>query len=222
MKLVLNADLGEGEPEQRTLELMACIGAANIACGGHAGTRESMERVAEMAARRGVLIGAHPGMSGHFGRGPTPPDPDAFERLVHDQVSALQAVAPIHHVKLHGSLYHATEQSAALATLFCEVIRRHFPRTVVFALAGGRVERTGRSAGIEVWGELFADRGYEPDGALIPRGEPGALISDPLAIAKRVAAWNQARWIEARTVCVHADSPGSVAMARKVAETLRQ
>lgn len=216
MRLVLNADLGEGEPEERTRELMECIGAANIACGGHAGSLETMERVVAMAAEHGVLVGAHPGTPGGFGRGVVNLEAADLETLLHEQVGALRAIAPLHHVKLHGGLYHATERDAELAERYCEVLRRDFSGVKIFALAGGRVMSAAESAGVEAWGEVFADRGYGADGRLIPRGQAGDLISEVGVVAERVAGWARMGWLGARTVCVHADSPGAVEMARAV------
>lgn len=220
MRLVLNADLGEGEPEERSRALMECIGAANIACGGHAGSRETMERMVAMAAQHGTLIGAHPGLPTEFGRGVVNLDADDLEALLDEQVGALRALAPLHHVKLHGTLYHATENCAELAERYCQVMRRTFPGTTIFALAGGRVLRAAENAGVEAWGEVFADRGYRADGQLIRRGEPGDVFSDPRLVADRVAEWSRRNWRAARTVCVHADSPGSAEMARAIVAAL--
>jgi UPF0271 protein len=110
------------------------------------------------------------------------------------------------------------EGSEELAVRYCQVVRDRFPGVRVFALAGGTVERVAK--GVEVWGELFAERGYTEEGGLVPRGQAGDLIGDPDEIARRVVGWEQTNWLGARTVCVHADSPGSVAIARAVAKAL--
>ncbi len=217
--LVLNADLGEGEPFERTRELMAVIGAANVACGGHAGSAETMRVAVELAREFGVLIGAHPGVAGEFGRGAVDVDGDALEELVVEQVGRLVAVvgSELHHVKLHGGLYHAVERRVDLAERYCAVMRERFPGVRIFSLAGGVVERVAGEMGVEAWGEVFAERGYGADGRLVPRGMEGDLIEDVDAIVRRVAEWQRTGWLGARTVCVHADSPGAVEIARAVA-----
>lgn len=222
MRMVLNADLGEGEALERTRALMACIGAANVACGGHAGSPETMRWCVALANENGVLVGAHPGLAGEFGRGNVDLAAEEFEALLHEQVGALREISPLHHVKLHGALYHATEKDAEFAERYCEVMRRDYPGVKIFALAGGRVMRVAERAGVEAWGEVFADRGYGPDDQLIPRGEAGAVISDTRLVVERVAQWARVGWLGARTVCVHADSPGAVEMARAVADALEE
>lgn len=222
MSLVLNADLGEGEPEERTRALMECIGAANVACGVHAGSRETMKRVVAMAKQSNVLVGAHPGVTGDFGRGALNLTAPEFKSTLREQINALRAICPLHHVKLHGSLYHATEANADFARRYCEIMRRDFPGTKIFALAGGRVVQAAESVGVEAWGEVFADRGYRPDGTLVPRGQAGDLIEDAEAITTRLADWVKDGFREARTICVHADSPGAAGVARAIARALRE
>ena len=116
MRPDLNADLGEHEPPERTAALMRHVTSANIACGGHAGTPETMRRAVGLARAHGVRIGAHPGLAADFGRGGALPDEAAFSDLLRRQTSALREVTggALHHVKLHGSLYHATEQQPRL------------------------------------------------------------------------------------------------------------
>ncbi len=222
--LVLNADLGEGEPFERTRELMAVIGAANVACGGHAGTAETMRTAVELAREFGVLVGAHPGVAGEFGRGAVVLNANELEALVVDQVGKLRAIVgpELHHVKLHGGLYHAVEGRVDLAERYCQVVRDRFPRVRIFSLAGGTVERVAGAEGIEVWGEVFAERGYAADGSLVPRGTEGDLIDDLDLIARRVADWQRTGWLGARTVCVHADSPRAVGIARAASDVLKR
>lgn len=217
--MILNADLGEGESADRTRELLALVGAANVACGGHAGTDETMRDALALADNFGVRVGAHPGLPGEFGRGDVDVNCAELEALVIEQVDNLLRVgAELHHVKLHGSLYHAVEADPGLARSFGEVVRRRYPGVRIFALAGGMVERVVE--GVDVWGELFAERGYAADGSLVARGEVGALIQDVALITNRVADWKKTGWLGARTICVHADSPGAVRIARAVADTL--
>lgn len=234
-RMLLNADLGEGEPVARTRALMRLIDLANIACGGHAGSVASMERTVRLAREHSVAIGAHPGVAADFGRGALALDGDRLEALLLQQISALAAVckacgAKLHHVKLHGALYHAVENSEDLARRYVAFVRAWFPRLVLVGFAGGRVVRRARAAGMRALDEAFAERGYLPDGRLVPRGEPGDLIASPVAVAERVSTLRDAGSIEARngqsirveagTICVHSDSPGSVAIARAVRRVL--
>lgn len=145
-RMLLNADLGEGEPVARTRALMRLIDLANIACGGHAGSVTSMERTVRLAREHSVAIGAHPGVAADFGRGALALDGDRLEALLLQQISALAAVckacgAKLHHVKLHGALYHAVENSEDLARRYVAFVRAWFPRLVLVGFAGGRVVR---------------------------------------------------------------------------------
>jgi UPF0271 protein len=215
--MTLNADLGEHEPPARTRALMRVVGLANIACGGHAGTIVTMTRAVRLAKEHGVKIGAHPGLATDFGRGAAELTPEALALLVLQQTAALESLAEsegttLHHIKLHGALYHATENSPALARAYVDAARTFFPRLKIVALAGGRV---ARFAGGCALAEVFAERGYRPDGRLVPRGEPGDLICDPREVVRRLPA------LRGDTICIHADSPNAVRIARAVATALR-
>ena len=184
MKLDLNCDLGEGEPLSRTRSLMRWVTSANVACGGHAGDLPTMEACVRFAKQHGVRLGAHPGLwnRNDFGRDRAPLTPDGFELLFLQQVGALERVAHangvrIHHIKLHGALYHASEEDEALAPCYAAVVKRFWPRARIYARAGGHVASVARRAGLVVWEEAFADRGYRGDGTLVPRTEPNALLA---------------------------------------------
>ncbi len=228
MKLDLNCDLGEGEPIVRTRALMRWITSANVACGGHAGDAQTMEACVRLAAAGGVHLGAHPGpwARNDFGRSPVSVTPDELELLLLQQVGALERIAQahrvrLHHVKLHGALYHATDADEALARRYLRVVGRWWPRCVVYARAGGLVARLARvipeDERVTVWPEAFADRGYRDDGTLVPRGEPCALLKTAgevrargrlLAATGAVESVSGGRLeLRPRTVCVHSDSP---------------
>jgi UPF0271 protein len=157
--------------------------------------------------------------------------PDALETLLLQQVGSLAALArsqkvPLHHVKLHGALYHASETDPRLARAYLDAMRTYWPACVVFARAGGRVARLGRLSGVRVWEELFADRGYQPDGSLIDRRAPGALLTCPADVVERIRRLREqgevvtsdgtAVPLRARTICVHGDTPHAVALAKAV------
>lgn len=231
----LNSDLGEGEPWDRTSALLRLVTSANIACGGHAGDLASMERSLLLAAKLGVRAGAHPGLPGSFGRGEAPVSPAQLALLVLHQLGGLHRIAQVsrvrlHHVKLHGSLYHATESDPRLAEAYLGTLRDWFPGLRVYARAGGKVVRRARLLGVPVWEEAFVDRGYRSDGTLVPRTEPGALIEAPAAAAARVRRYSRDRCVEsvdgadvsirADTWCVHGDGLNAVAVARAVRRAL--
>lgn len=203
--MIINCDLGEWESREQTEALMRLIGAANIACGGHAGDRDSIRFCTDLAREHGVLIGAHPGLPAVGGRGEALPSPAQFRELLLTQLQTFYEVTDdLHHVKLHGSLYHAVERHEFLTEVYVDVLTNHFP-CAVFALAGGSFAKRATDIGLRVFSEGFADRGYLPDGSLIPRSEDGALIHDLDVIRDRALSWQANQAIQ--TVCVHSDSP---------------
>jgi len=238
MKLDLNCDLGEGEPLSRTRALMRWITSANVACGGHAGKLRTMEACVRLAKQLGVRLGAHPGPwdRADFGRGRVRLVPDDFQLLLMYQVGALEKVAQangvrLHHIKLHGALYHASEEDEVLAGRYAAVVKRFWPRAKIYARASGRVARIARGSGLAVWEEAFADRGYRDDGTMFARGEPNALVTDPMAVVERIrllldrgeiaAVSGRPFVLNPQTLCIHSDTPEAVRIARAVAEALR-
>jgi UPF0271 protein len=233
----LNCDLGEGEPRTRTRALMRWVASANVACGGHAGELRSMLRCVALAKEHGVNLGAHPGFADrtNFGRGTIGISADAMELLLLQQVGALRSVAReagvrLHHIKLHGALYHAVEEREELAQRYLECARRFWPGVILFVKAGGRVAKLAAGSGVRIWGEAFLDRAYNDDGSLVSRGAAGGLITEPRAVLDRVRLLCENDEVEtiagrrlrvrARTVCLHSDSDRVVQLARCVAEWL--
>jgi UPF0271 protein len=240
--LDLNGDVGEGCGDDAGL--IPLLTSANIACGGHAGNAETMRVTVRLASRAGVAIGAHPGHAdrANFGRVERPLTPASVRRLVAEQLGALLGVvrnsgAVVAHVKPHGALYHQLAREAALAEAFCDAValldrmrgdrggRRGRP-LLLFGPAGSALERAAEPAGLRFVAEAFADRGYRGDGSLVPRGEPGALLSDEeeavaqaLALARdgRVRAVDgSAVAVRAETLCLHGDTPHALAFARRL------
>ena len=237
MKLDLNCDLGEGEPVERTRALMRWITSANVACGGHAGDLATMKACVQLAAQFGVRLGAHPGplSRSDFGRTPVKLTPDEMELLLLCQVGALERLARtvglrLHHIKLHGALYHASEADAAVGRRYIQAVAQWLPGAKVFARAGGRVAALARRAGVTVWEEAYVDRGYREDGSLVRRGERGALWTDIPDVVERVQQLLRESTIETesgrklrlrpRALCVHSDTPGAAHLARAVARVL--
>lgn len=230
-QILLNADLGEGEPVELTRELMQHIDLANIACGGHSGTISSMETAISLAVDYDVKIGAHPGLPVDFGRGSVEIDARGLELLVVQQAGAMAQIAghhgqSLHHIKLHGALYHASESSTTLARGFIGAVARWFPRIKVICLAGGTVAEMAHTVGVEALGEGFAERGYLDARRLVPRGEAGDFISELVEIRRRIVHLRDRSVVESvsgeefplriETICVHADSPDAIEIARTV------
>jgi 5-oxoprolinase (ATP-hydrolysing) subunit A len=213
----LNADLGEEITDDAAL--LAVVTSANVACGYHAGSRETMRIVCAEAARLGVSIGAQVSYDDRINFGRVARDVP-FERLrdqVADQVGTLVEVAllegaVVRYVKPHGALYHRVaedpDQAAAVLEGSGVLPVLGLPGAVLLALAV--------SAGRATWHEGFPDRGYLPDGGLVPRDRPGAVLTDSGEIARR--AVRLARDVD--SVCVHGDTPGAVDHARAVREAL--
>ncbi len=237
MKLDVNCDLGEGEPLARTSALLRWVTSANVACGGHAGDARTMRACVRLARQFGVRLGAHPGpwSRGDQGRGVVRLTPAELELLLLQQVGALEKIAradgvKLHHIKLHGALYHASDADERLAQRYVAAVRRWWPEAIIYARAGGRVARVARRAGVRVWEEAFVDRGYRADGTLVPRQEPNALLTRTAEVFERlvrlrerseiIAASGERIKLRAQTLCVHSDTPRAVAMVRAIAKTL--
>ena len=226
-KLILNCDLGEHESVAQTERLMALVDAANICCGVHAGSEAKLRSTLELTKRHGVLVGAHPGLAFAGGRGAALPSAAAFDALLCDQLKSFARVAaevgvPVRYVKLHGTLYHAVERVPALAEVFLRQIQSMQSPLGIFALAGGAFAPLARAAGVRVWEELFADRGYTADGQLMPRGQAGAVIDEVTVAVERIQRWRESGTmvvdggpsipLTGETLCVHSDSPHALTL----------
>jgi UPF0271 protein len=225
MKIDLNCDMGELDDAAHEAALMAYITSANIACGGHAGDAQTMERTARLALERGVRIGAHPGYPDreNFGRLEIEMTGEAIAETVYAQIARLDEVVrrlggTIVHVKPHGALYNVAVRNGEVARAIAEGAARWNPRTTLFGLAGSPMLDVWRTMGMAVAGEAFADRRYEADGTLRSRKFADALITDPAAAASQALRF--AREGLAETICVHGDTPGSVAILKACREAL--
>jgi UPF0271 protein len=233
----INCDLGEGEPLARTRALMGAISSANIACGGHAGDAESLRRCVLLCREFGVRAGAHPGFADreNFGRRALPLSERELTLLILQQAGAFARVASAvgvrpHHIKLHGALYHLVDGRESLARCYVETIAEYFSGWKIYASPFGRVVEAARRQKIPVWREVFADRSYLASGELAPRGEEGSVISSVALIKERLRALREKGAIlasdgsllrvEAETICVHADSPHAVRLARGISGEL--
>lgn len=216
----LNADLAEGCPWDA--ELLRRVTSASLCCGAHAGDPDSIRATIEAARSLGVVVGAHPGFPDreHFGRLERPVGRVEAERLIVDQVADLAALAsefgvPIRFLKPHGALYNQAQRDPEVAAgAVAAAAALGLP---ILGQPGGAVESAARGAGVRFVAEGFADRRYRPDGRLVPRGEPGAVLKEPEAIASQVLGL-LARGLD--TLCLHGDSSESVALADLVLATL--
>ena len=219
----LNADLGEGGGEDAAL--LGLVSSANIACGGHAGDDETMRRTIDLALASGVAIGAHPGYEDreHFGRRAMAFPLDRVTDLVARQVEKLAthaavAGATLHHVKPHGALYNQADRDALFAAALVAGITKITDQVMLYALPNSRLAEAGQAAGLTICQEGFADRRYLANGSLMPRNEPGAVITDvDEAIARAIEL---AKSGKVETLCVHGDGPTAVAILRLLRTSL--
>jgi UPF0271 protein len=238
----INADLGESEESLANgtdFELMRYITSANVACGGHAGDEHTMRETVRRALELHVSVGAHPGYPdrANFGRIESPIAPAEIEASVRDQIAALAAVAQplgvrLVHCKPHGALYHAANKSVEVAAAIGRAVLESDKQLIMVGQDGSSTLTLWGTMGLSCAAEAFADRAYEPDGILRKRTLPGALLDDPLRAAqqawgiatrKLVVTTNGAELrVEANTICIHSDTPGSVAIARAVNKRLKQ
>ncbi len=221
----INADIGEipAHIEDGTQEaLMPFLTAVNIACGGHAGDAATMRASVQQAHRHGLHIGAHPGYPdpANFGRLELDMPLEAVEQTVYEQTLALaRFTAEIRHVKPHGALYNQAARDPELARAIARGVARFSQQVTLVGLAKSKMLEAWAAEGFEVAAEAFADRRYNPDGTLVSRTRPDALIEDPAEAAAQALAMAESG--EIHTICVHGDTPGAAAIARAVAHALR-
>jgi UPF0271 protein len=236
----LNADLGESFGRWTLGDdaaMLEVVSSANVACGFHAGDPATLLRVCREAAAAGVSVGAqvsYPDLMG-FGRRFLDVSPADLTADVVYQVGALDALARVAgtrvtYVKPHGALYHAVTVHERQAQALVDALAGLDAGLVLLGLPGSQSLRRAEAAGLRTVPEAFADRAYRADGSLVPRGEPGAVLHDPEAVAARavrmvlegvvVAQDGSVVRLSAGSVCVHGDSPGAVSMATAVRDSL--
>jgi len=239
----LNCDMGEGFgpwPMGDDEAMLDIVSSANIACGYHAGDPSIMFRTAEIAKRKGVAIGAHPGFNDLHGfgrrmiRGDSPAE---IERMVAYQIGAMQAVAAlaghkVTYVKAHGALNNMANEDMDLALAIARAIKGVDGSLINVCMPGLLMEKASEQIGVKVAREFFADRTYEDDGTLTSRKKPGAVLHDTEAAAERVLRAVQDKEVmttsgkripvQFDTICVHGDEPSAVAMARAVRAKLEE
>jgi 5-oxoprolinase (ATP-hydrolysing) subunit A len=238
----LNADLGESFGAWRLGDdeaLLSIVTSANIACGFHAGDPLTIRRACAGAVARGVSIGAQ--VSYHdlagFGRREMDVPPDELAAEVLYQIAALDGIAraeggKVSYVKPHGALYNRAARDPVQAGAIAAAIAAYDHTLPLLTLPGSEAARTAAAAGLTVIAEAFADRAYNGDGTLVPRGQGGAVLTDAALVAARAVTMVTGRKVESaggreiricpRSVCIHGDTAGAVALARSVRAALEQ
>lgn len=237
LRMDLNADVGEECGDDAAL--IPLLTSASVACGGHAGDAAVMRRTLELCLKHGVTAGAHVSYPDreHFGRRELKLAGAEVAAAVLDQLRALAAVAravgvPLRYLKAHGALYNRMADDAEAADAVLHSLTQFDPKLALLTLPGSLAAERARQQGVTAVGEAFADRGYRDDGRLMPRGEPGALITDAEAVSARAlrlaregvmpAASGRDIRLDARSLCVHGDTPGAVLLARVVRAALME
>ncbi|THH36875.1 LamB/YcsF family protein [Aliishimia ponticola] len=236
----LNADMGESFGLWKMgndAELLKIISSANIACGGHAGDPDVMERTMALAAQNGVGIGAHPGFAdiAGFGRFRMHLPTGTLQNMVRYQVAAHTGMAKafgheVRHLKLHGALANMCSEDEDMAAACYEAALSVAPDLIVMVLAGTAQQRAVTRLGCSWAGEIFADRAYNDDATLVDRSKPGAVIHDAALAGPRIAKMVKAGAIitesgqhipaQIDTICVHGDTPEALDIARSVRAAL--
>ncbi|MBT8356640.1 MAG: 5-oxoprolinase subunit PxpA [Desulfobacterales bacterium] len=241
----LNSDVGESFGAYQLgmdEEVIKHITSANIACGWHAGDPAVMDKTVKMAVEHGVGVGAHPGYPDLLGfgrRNLTCSMEDIKNYLVY-QIGALDAFCKVHgtrlcHVKPHGALYLTAVENKEVARAVAEAIVSVNPDLLYVALAGAKGElmrRIGQEVGLKVVYEAFPDRAYTPEGNLVSRHQPGAVIKDPEIVSQRackmakegkvIAVDGTSISLEVQTLCVHGDTPTAVELVKSIRAILKE
>ncbi|MDF7784253.1 UPF0271 protein [Pantoea sp. PNA 14-12] len=231
MKIDLNADLGEGSSSDRAL--LQLVSSANIACGFHAGDAQMMLQAIRWASEFGVAIGAHPSFPDreNFGRSAMQLPPETVYAQIIYQVGALKSLAEsegqsLVHVKPHGMLYNQAAADATLAEAIVRAVKAVDARLIMVGLANSELIRAAAHHGLKTREEVFADRGYLSSGALVPRGQPGALIEEEdqaiqqtLMMVRQgqvISVTGEAVQVNAETVCLHGDGAHALTFAQRL------
>jgi len=236
----LNSDLGEGYGRWRLGDdeaMLAVVTSANVACGFHAGDPATMRRTVRAAVERGVAVGAqvsYPDLAGFGRRAMDVPSEELRADVVY-QLGALRGIAvaeggEVRYVKPHGALYHAAAGDERVAADVAAAVRAVDPSLVLLGQPGSAALAAAESFGLATAAEAFADRAYTPEGRLVPRGEPGAVLDDPREVAARMlrlvreglvtATDGTDVAVRAHSICVHGDTPDAVRMAAEVRAVL--
>jgi UPF0271 protein len=230
----LNFDGGEGFDDEPLMEYVASV---NVACGGHTGDVTSMKKAVRIALRRYVAINAHPSFEdvANFGRAEIDVSSEELELVLFTQIATLRNIVrelegELVGVKPHGALYHEAARSLEIAEVVSRAAYSVSPQLVLVTSPGSKLIEAGASLDMRVAIEGFADRAYRPDGSLVPRSEPGALVTDPKAAVQQALSIVKERRVKTTdgsfhpltvdTLCLHGDTPGAPRIGRAIRAAL--
>lgn len=236
MKIDINSDIGEGFGHYVVADdqaLMNSVSSVNVACGFHAGDPTIMARTVKAAQAKGLGLGAHPGLPDlmGFGRRTMSIGANEMRDLLIYQLGALRGFADaagysVTHISYHAAFGNMALADRALADVLTDAIRAVDRNLVVYSMPGTEVERSARAAGLRTMQLFLADRAYNADGSLVPRGKAGAVITSAADVAERVRRFLDSGTVvtihgesipmRARSILVHSDTPGSAELARTV------
>ena len=240
MEININCDLGEKSKHHSNKhdpDLLGIVNSANVACGYHAGDKETMSQVVEISKKNGVSIGAHPSFNDpeNFGRERINLSSSEIKKLIIDQYAILQNIASNHgenvtHIKPHGALNNMACEDIELATTIAKAIYEIDKNLIYLVPTGSKMELAGKKLNMNIACEIFADRNYEDDGNLVSRSKSHALITDPEEAKKHVLSMVKNQAInchsgkqipcEIDSVCIHGDNESSLATAKSIKENL--
>ncbi len=240
-KVDLNSDIGESFGAYKMGDdaaVMDAVTSANVACAFHAGDPLVMKKTIKNCAEKGVAVGAHPGYPDLVGFGrrnmKCTPEEEYADCLY--QIGAISAFCCanglcIQHVKPHGAMYNQAAKDPELAGAIAQAVKDSGKDLILMGLANSEFEKAAKEMGVPFAAEAFADRGYMPDGSLVPRSQPGAIIHDVNAAAERVVRMVTEGTVEAidgtvinfrpHSICMHGDTPEAVEMAKAVRSALQ-
>ena len=240
MEININCDLGEKSKHHSNKhdpDLLKIVNSANVACGYHAGDKETMNQIIKISKENNVSIGAHPSFNDpeNFGRKRINLSSSEIKKLIIDQYEILQNIAvkydeKVSHIKPHGALNNMACEDIELATILAKTINEINKDLIYLVPTGSKMEEAAKKLSMKIACEIFADRNYEDDGNLVSRKKPNALITDPEEAKKHVLSMvkNQALnclsgkqiSCEIDSVCIHGDNESSLETAKSIRNNL--
>ncbi len=244
LSIDLNSDMGESTDLwpysiEKDYELLKYISSVNIACGYHAGDKDTIRLLAETAIKNKISVGAHPSFPDResFGRNNMELSPQRIYDIVSDQVRLLKEIVKnlgekLHHVKPHGALYNLAAKDKLIADAICKAVRDIDTEIILYGLSGSWLVKAAEEAGLKSCNEVFADRTYNDDASLTPRTAQNALIEDADQSVKQVLQMINSNTvvsssgkkisIKAETICIHGDGNYATEFAKKIHHALIQ
>jgi len=240
MEININCDLGEKSihhSNKHDPDLLKIVNSANVACGYHAGDKETMNKVVKISKKNGVSIGAHPSFNDpeNFGRERMNLSSSEIEKLIIEQYNILQEISSNHgenvsHIKPHGALNNMACEDIELATILAKTIKNISKDLIYLVPTGSKMQTAAKKLDMKVACEIFADRNYEDDGNLVSRKKSHALITDPEQAKTHVLKMVQTQSLnchsgkqipcEIDSICIHGDNINSLTTARSIKKNL--